>query len=143
MISRKSLSQLPCLPTLQQQQRLRGASLQRVQSSATNVCKAVFKADDYYEALAGYTTKHQHFEAAAAPFFHSRVTAYKPYFLHFSFNSSVFGNKHDSAEFVCKLVHVVSKMSTQWSNKLDRKKHKKTPQCIFMAFYTCAHWDFL
>ena len=34
--------------------------------AATNVCKAVFKADDYYEALAGSTTKHQHF--AAAPF---------------------------------------------------------------------------
>ena len=42
------------------------AAVYRPSSKATNVCKAVFKADDYYEALAGSTTKHQHF--AAAPF---------------------------------------------------------------------------
>ena len=41
--------------------------------SATNVCKAVFKADDYYEALAGSTTKHQQqrFPANNSTFFSS------------------------------------------------------------------------
>ena len=56
---------LPFSPTVRSGE-VPAAAVYRPSSKATNVCKAVFKADDYYEALAGSTTKHQHF--AAAPF---------------------------------------------------------------------------